>query len=369
MSKQVFVANTILTASQLNTLQANDYNQTVATKTASYTLVASDAGTRVVMNVASANTVTVNTSLFTAGDTLVIQNIGAGVTTVTAGTATVSSAGSLAIQQYGSGTLYFTSAGVALFFPSAGPTASSGLTLIAAASAGATSSLTISNCFSATYNVYYFHAYQMTFSGSNVGLNMRYGTSGTPDTAASYTFGNARTDQASTGGNAGAANAAQASLGANYGRNANGGDSVNLIISAPFTADFTKAAGQNLGNWDTNDLYGYDHFSFKATTSSYTDLVLFPASGTIAVKYAIYGLAASQDIMTTPQTTIHDCATGETITRDYTTDELAQLEIDKAQAVKDAAAKAKADADKQAARQTVLDKLGLTADEVTALLG
>ena len=125
MSKQTFVANTILTAAQMNTLQANDYNQTVATKTASYTLVAADAGTRVVMNVASANTVTINTSLFTAGDTLVIQNIGAGVTTVTAGTATVSSAGSLAIAQYGSGTLYFTSAGVAIFFPSA-VTASSG---------------------------------------------------------------------------------------------------------------------------------------------------------------------------------------------------------------------------------------------------
>ena len=73
--------------------------------------------------------------------------------------------------------------------------------------------------------------------------------------------------------------------------------------------------------------------------------------------------------MTTPQITIINAITGETITRDYTTDELAQLEIDKAQAVKDAADKAKADADKQAARQAVLDKLGLTADEITALLG
>jgi hypothetical protein len=33
------------------------------------------------------------------------------------------------------------------------------------------------------------------------------------------------------------------------------------------------------------------------------------------------------------------------------------------------AEQAKADANKQAARQAVLDKLGLTADEVTALLG
>jgi hypothetical protein len=67
--------------------------------------------------------------------------------------------------------------------------------------------------------------------------------------------------------------------------------------------------------------------------------------------------------------TIHDCTTGETITRDLTADEIAQHEADEAQAAKNAADKAKADADKQAARQTVLDKLGLTANEVTALLG
>ncbi|MGL4268118.1 MAG: hypothetical protein ACRCR7_13455 [Weissella cibaria] len=73
--------------------------------------------------------------------------------------------------------------------------------------------------------------------------------------------------------------------------------------------------------------------------------------------------------MTTPQKTIYDCQTGETITRDYTTAELAELEIDQAQQVKAAADKAKADADKAAARQAVLDKLGLTANEITALLG
>jgi hypothetical protein len=67
--------------------------------------------------------------------------------------------------------------------------------------------------------------------------------------------------------------------------------------------------------------------------------------------------------------TIHDCITGETITRDLTADEVAEIQADKAQAEKNAADKAKADADKQAARQAVLDKLGLTADEITALLG
>ena len=73
--------------------------------------------------------------------------------------------------------------------------------------------------------------------------------------------------------------------------------------------------------------------------------------------------------MSASQITIHDCITGETITRDFTADELVQHEANRAQAAKDATAKAKADATKQAARQAVLDKLGLTADEVAALLG
>ena len=67
MAIQTFVADTILTAAQMNALQGNDYNQTVSTKTASYTLVAADVGTRIAMNSASATTITVNTSLFAAG--------------------------------------------------------------------------------------------------------------------------------------------------------------------------------------------------------------------------------------------------------------------------------------------------------------
>ena len=175
MALTTFTAAQVLTAAQLNAVQANDYNQTVSTKTASYTLVAADKGTRVVMNVASANTVTVNTSLFTAGDTLVIQNIGAGVTTVTAGTATVSSAGPLAIPQNGSGTLYFTSAGVSIFYPSAGPAASSGLTFISSTTASSTS-FTISNCFSATYDNYILLFSNVTKSASPGKFRMRLGS-------------------------------------------------------------------------------------------------------------------------------------------------------------------------------------------------
>ena len=71
----------------------------------------------------------------------------------------------------------------------------------------------------------------------------------------------------------------------------------------------------------------------------------------------------------TKQATTYDCVTGKTVTRDFTANEIAEFEADKAKTDKDAADKTKADADKQAARQAVLDKLGLTANEVTALLG
>jgi 3D (Asp-Asp-Asp) domain-containing protein len=116
MAIQDFTAGQILTAAQMDSLQANDYNWTVSTKTASYTLVAADKGTRVVMNNASATTITVNTNIFAAGDILWIQNINTGTATITAGTCTVNTAGSLALAQWQGGTLYFTSASTAIFF-------------------------------------------------------------------------------------------------------------------------------------------------------------------------------------------------------------------------------------------------------------
>ena len=136
MAIQDFTAGQILTAAQMDSLQANDYNWTVSTKTVSYTLVAADKGTRVVMNAAGATTITVNTSVFNAGDTLFIQNIGAGTCTITAGTATVTTAGSLALAQWGGGTLYFTSASAAIFFSGSG-------SAYGTATGGSSSSITV----------------------------------------------------------------------------------------------------------------------------------------------------------------------------------------------------------------------------------
>jgi len=127
MAKQTFTTGQVLTAAQMTSLQQTAMGGGSATaKTASYVLVAADAGTTVIMNAAGATTITVNTSLFSAGDTVFIQNIGAGTCTITAGTATVNTASSLALAQYDSGSLYFTATSASIFSKADGASAGGG---------------------------------------------------------------------------------------------------------------------------------------------------------------------------------------------------------------------------------------------------
>jgi len=117
MAKQTFTTGQVLTAAQMTSLQQTAMGGgSPVTKTASYVLVAADAGTVIQMNSASSTTITVNTALFAAGDSVQIQNIGAGTCTITAGTATVTTAGSLALTQWEGGSLYFTSTSASIFF-------------------------------------------------------------------------------------------------------------------------------------------------------------------------------------------------------------------------------------------------------------
>jgi hypothetical protein len=130
MPKQTFTSGQVLTAAQMTSLQQTAMlGGAASAKTASYTLVAADAGTAISMSNASATTITVNTALFAAGDTVQITNLGAGVCTITAGTATVNTASSLALAQYESGTLDFTSTSAAIFIKGAGAAAGGGKVL------------------------------------------------------------------------------------------------------------------------------------------------------------------------------------------------------------------------------------------------
>ena len=61
----------------------------------------------------------------------------------------------------------------------------------------------------------------------------------------------------------------------------------------------------------------------------------------------------------------YNCATGETIKRDYTAEELAQFEIETQLNAEQEAIEAA----KETQRQVILDRLGLTSDEARLLLG
>jgi hypothetical protein len=148
MAKQTFTTGQVLTAAQMTSLQQTAMlGGAASAKTASYTLVAADAGTAISMSNAGATTITVNTALFAAGDTVHITNLGAGVCTITAGTATVNSSASLALAQYESGFLDFTSTSAAIFVKGAGAALSGALTIaqIATGNVNSGTSTTISS--------------------------------------------------------------------------------------------------------------------------------------------------------------------------------------------------------------------------------
>jgi hypothetical protein len=72
--------------------------------------------------------------------------------------------------------------------------------------------------------------------------------------------------------------------------------------------------------------------------------------------------------MNISQIEIHNALTGETVRRDLNETELAQAEADQAQAKKEATAKAKVDKAAADKRQIILDRLGITNDELLAIL-
>ena len=72
--------------------------------------------------------------------------------------------------------------------------------------------------------------------------------------------------------------------------------------------------------------------------------------------------------MNTPQITINDTITGETITRDFNSEELAQFAKDIAVAKLEAEAKLKTEEALDRKRREVLDRLGITAEELKTLL-
>jgi len=293
MAKQTFTSGQVLTAAQVNALQSNDFNQTVTTKTASYTpTTTTDIGTRVIMNSASATTITINASIYSAGDTFFISNIGVGVCTLTAGTCTIASAGPLAIPQYGGGLLYFTSASAAIYYPSAGPAASSALTFITSGTITTSATAQINNVFSATYDNYLMLINYT--AGDNGGQFLQLGTSGAPDAGANYSWAMnqnnfyAGSGQTVLGGATGGATkwSFPGKVGPGGGNAIINFFSPNLSAKASFTG---LQACQNTNPEQSNSWGG----GSVNTSTQYTDITITTASSTTSFTYKIYGYSNS----------------------------------------------------------------------------
>jgi hypothetical protein len=238
------------------------------------------------MNSASSTTITVNTALFAAGDTVLIVNQGAGVCTVTAGTATVSTAGSLALSQYETGILYFTSTSAAIFSDYTQSGGASGLTLVTTGTYSASSGVSLNSIFTSTYT-----NYRVMFVGtisSNNNCNIRWRASGTDNTASNYLWG----IQGITFGGSAANEYAGASLVgfSQVGYMGNNGQShVVLDIFNPQATANTTYSGQNLYTSSGTAGNFYQTQGLLSVTTSYDGLTFYPAAGTITGSYWVYG--------------------------------------------------------------------------------
>ena len=285
MAIQDFVTGQVLTSTQMDNLQANDYNQTVSAKVASYVLVAADKGTRVTMSNAGATTITVNTALFAAGDTLQILNIGAGVCTITAGTATVTTAGSLALAQWAGGTLYFTSASAAVYIPG-GVTASSssGLTKVQASTftAVANTGTTFDGVFTSTYKKYMV-VFNGCISSGGVAITIQNRVSGTSQTG--YYGLSTTLDYQGTTTNTYSNNANNVSLGTWH-------STISSNLSLLFTA-VGNASERPIfsGIGFTGGVYGPIQVAAVGNSYIADGFIVTPASGTITGTITVYGLA------------------------------------------------------------------------------
>ena len=335
MAKQTFTTGQVLTAAQMTSLQETAMGGGPATaKTASYVLVAADAGKTVAMNAAGATTITVNTGLFAAGDTVFIQNLGAGACTVTAGTATVATAGSLILPQNDAGILYFTATGAAIFYDyiQAGAvsplttkgdlytfstsdarlgvgangttlvadsseatglkwaTAASGMSKVTTGSFSAVSSVDIDSVFSTSYATYFIYL-SLFGSVNDADLELQYRYAGpTTETGAGYYNSFGRINTANTESGHGGSAVTQHTLNLDVGdtdRRAKIAIWINGVGQA--SADFPVYQGTSWDGYNTQAI-GYIG-GLLYTSRIYTGIRLKPSSGTITGNYAIYGLA------------------------------------------------------------------------------
>ena len=271
-----FVSAATLLASQLNAITT----LATSTKTASHTLTISDVSTRVIMNSASATTITVNTSIFGASDVVEILNIGAGVCTVTAGSCTVGTSGSLALAQNAGGTLTFISASASVFVASGVTASAGGLTLISTVTSTAAAQILFDSVFSATYTNYLL---LMTVKGSaTTGLTGNLRLAGVTVSGGDYYRQRTNSDSTTVAGvrSSGTTEWGFPNLDTNFNMS-------YVTIAGPALAQTT--GGWMIGGGGSTTIANNTSTMYHNVATAYDGIIILPASGTITGTSSIYG--------------------------------------------------------------------------------
>jgi hypothetical protein len=287
---QTFTAGQVLTAAQVTALQTNDFNQTVSTKTANYTFVVGDRGTRVVGNGTSI-TFTVDNSIFSAGDTIKLHNINSTVLTIAAGAGvTINNAAGLTMVQWQEATLFATSASSFILFESTASSAN-GLTLLSTTSFSGVTSQSINDVFSATYDNYRIVANILGAGAGGGGFQnfLRLRVSGTDNTASNYRYAGY-----GLGDNSAALFRVQSGLTTSFLLEAASSQSYGykvIDVFSPFKTENTSINYQGMYVENTPTFFNYNMGGVMSVTTSYTGFTLFTTSGgtTIEGRIRVYG--------------------------------------------------------------------------------
>jgi hypothetical protein len=287
MAKQTFTAGQVLTAAQVNNLQTDIFNQTTSTKTANYTLLVGDRGTRLIGNGTSI-TFTVDNSIFTAGDTIKLHNINSTVLTIAAGAGvTINAAAGLTIAQYQEATLFATSASSFILFESTASSAQ-GLTLLNTTSFSGVASQALNNVFSATYRNYKI-LFDLTSNVSDTSIYMKLRVGGV-NNSTNYNWAMPGITNAGAGADE-SAQSQTVGFVITYGDNVgnDGLSSASIDLFKPFLANNTTGHIVMSNVSFTSALRGNAGSLVHEETVSYDGVDFISSAGNISGSVSIYG--------------------------------------------------------------------------------
>ena len=242
-------------------------NQTGTT----YTFVIGDTGKTVTASNASASTYTIppqSSVAWASGATLTVRNLGAGVVTFAGGVGVTVTNTAATLAQYTSAKLIRTASDAWTVVPEG--SSGSGLTLISSTTIGSVvSSVTVSNCFSATYK-----NYRVVVSNSDASADNYICVKFNNSTGSTYKHSGIRLNYSGTTPNYSYSTADTYIVLGTTGQTND--TSVAFDVLNPFGTDYTVVNCSSSGTNTAGTFNGLD-----ANAASQTGLVFLPGSGTL----------------------------------------------------------------------------------------